>query len=82
MMKSSSEASPVMCRIINKPATPEAIASLMADGRERTVNDVALRLRISTDMARHYLARLVRDGRLVSRRHMSAGVDLTIWRKA
>lgn len=58
------------------------IAKLMADNRERTIDDIALRLQIDHDDARYALRRMVIREELISEKFIRAGFSYTIWRKA
>lgn len=61
-----------------KAAITDRIMALMADGRERTVNDIRLRLKMTEPEVRSALLELTRDNRLVSKVH--AKLNITIWR--
>lgn len=56
------------------------IAKLMADGRERTTNDVALKLRITPHRAAKELAAIMAMG-LLTRQYMTDG-GMACWRKS
>ena len=56
----------------------DRIMALMADGRERTVNDIRLPLKMTEPEVRSALLELTRDNRLVSKAH--AKLNITIWR--
>lgn len=56
----------------------DRIMALMSDGRERTVNDIRLRLKMTEPEVRSALLELTRDNRLVSKAH--AKLNITIWR--
>jgi predicted ArsR family transcriptional regulator len=62
--------------------TPETVAALMADNRERTVNDVAMRLKMSPDSARAILSGLTREGVLASEEIAMGAAKARVWRKA
>jgi hypothetical protein len=66
--------------IRTKTPLADRIAALMADGRERTVNDVALRLKISRKEAELVLTHLTKRGELGS--VLERKQNITIWRKA
>jgi hypothetical protein len=66
--------------IRTKTPLADRITALMADGRERTVNDVALRLNISRKEAELALTHLTKRGELGS--VLERKQNVTIWRKA
>ena len=60
--------------------TQAAIIALMADGRERTSNDISLRIRVPVDAIQNTLRTMVRRGYLQSEQLPRQGV-VTIYRK-
>lgn len=51
---------------------------IMKDGRERTKNDLAYRLKIAPDAAREILKKMTAAGFLVSER--TVNLSITVWR--
>lgn len=61
----------------------ERIVNLMADGRERTTNDIAVKLAISHDDLRPYLVALSKHGKgkkIGAKQITSDGKAIAIWR--
>lgn len=61
-----------------KAAITDRIMALMSDGRERTVNDIRLPLKMTEPEVRSALRELTDTNRLVSKVH--AKLNITIWR--
>ncbi len=55
------------------------ILGLMSDGRERTANDVAVKLKISRADARHYLGMLARRHKVKGSQWQCGPDHETIW---
>jgi predicted transcriptional regulator len=58
------------------------IAELMRDGRERTTDDVATRLKADRQAVQWHLLAMKRMGLLTSDKIESSGISATAWRKA
>lgn len=61
----------------------ERIIDLMSDGRERTFNDIAVKLKMSPDLVRDHVMALSRHGkgkRLQSTKVTDQGHSISIWR--
>jgi hypothetical protein len=61
----------------------ERIVNLMADGRERTTNDIAVKLAIPPDALRPYLIALSKHGKrkkIGAKQITSEGKAISIWR--
>ncbi len=67
-------------RLAIQDGLEDRIMALMSDGRERTINDVQLRLRGRKSMIQAALRELHNGGALKSETEHS--VMMTIWRKA
>lgn len=56
------------------------ILSLMSDGRERTLNDISMRIRIPVDAIRDTMRTMVRNGYLQSEQLPRQGVITIYWK--
>jgi predicted ArsR family transcriptional regulator len=61
----------------------ERILTLMADGRERTIDDIAVKLKLHSDVVRSLLTQLSRHGkgkRIKATQWTDRGQAISIWR--
>jgi DNA-binding CsgD family transcriptional regulator len=58
----------------------ERIVNLMADGRERTTNDIAVKLKLQPDVVQFCLLSLARRHRIATARMPFGVSSISIWR--